>query len=409
MYNDPFDAAKQQFMNAAEKLGLNQSVISELEQPKRFTEVHFPVTMDNGEIKIFTGYRSQHNNNLGPYKGGIRFSPEVSESEVRALSMWMTWKCAVIDIPFGGGKGGVIVDTKELSDGELERLSRAYVRAIADLIGPQCDVPAPDMGTNAGVMDWMTDEYKKISGSGTNATFTGKTLGNGGSAGRTEATGYGGAHILKQFADKLGLKPEETTVAVQGLGNVGHYFVENARRMGFRIVAAGSYTGGIYDPEGLDAIKVFNCLDKRGNLVCSAEAKQITNEELLALDVDILVPAATEGVIVGDNADKVRAKYIIEMANGPITPEADKILNEKGIVVVPDILANSGGVTVSYFEWYQNMHGEKWEVDDVLSKLELKLEKSFLEGWDLAKEKGVSLREAFYLLAIKRVVEANKN
>ncbi|MEI6494454.1 MAG: Glu/Leu/Phe/Val dehydrogenase [bacterium] len=406
MHNDPLNAAQEQFVGAAQKLGLKQSLIDELGQPERFVEVRFPVVLDNGDTKIFTGYRSQHNNNLGPYKGGIRFSPEVSVSEVKALSMWMTWKCAVIDIPFGGGKGGVIVDTKELSHGELERLSRAYIRAIADVIGPERDVPAPDMYTNAQIMDWMVDEYKKVACSDTVATFTGKTLENGGSQGRTEATGYGGAYVLKQLADKLGLKPEETTVAVQGLGNVGHYFVDNARRMGFKVVAVSSHIGGVYSPDGLDIDKVFDCKDHRGNLVCFADAKQITNEELLTLDVDILVPAAVEGVITSDNADKVKAKYIIEMANGPITPEADKILSEKGIVVVPDILANSGGVTVSYFEWYQNMHKEQWETEEVLSKLELKVENAYNEGWDLWKENKVSLREAFYMLAIKRVVEA---
>ncbi|MES2059800.1 MAG: Glu/Leu/Phe/Val dehydrogenase [Patescibacteria group bacterium] len=404
--NDPFLNSVTQIRRAAdllcdsaEKLCLPPEILERIFEPQRLVKVHFPVLMDNGSTRTFLGFRSQHNNARGPYKGGLRFSPEVSESEVKALSSWMTWKCAVADIPFGGGKGGVVVDTKSLSKAEIERLSRAFVRAIADVIGPEKDVPAPDMYTTPEIMDWMVDEYSKITGTDGRACFTGKTIGGGGSEGRTEATGFGGAFVMRELAKRKNLDVANTTVAIQGFGNVGEYFAKKAHEYGFKIVALSNSKGAIHNQGGI------NPNDK--DLWTSGHHK-ITNDELLELDCDILVPAATENVITGENADKIKAKYIIELANGPLTPAADEILTKKGIIFVPDILANSGGVTVSYFEWYQNMHNEKWTKEDVLAKLEEKLDKAFDDCYQEMQKQNTDMRTASYMLAIKKVVDAMK-
>ncbi len=403
MFDDAFQnsitqikRAVEMMCDSSELLCLPPETLERILEPQRLIKVHFPVLMDNGMTRTFLGFRSQHNNALGPYKGGLRFSPEVSESEVKALSSWMTWKCAVADIPFGGGKGGVVVDTKTLSKSEIERLSRSFIRAIADCIGPTKDVPAPDMYTSGEIMDIMVDEYGKITGGSGRAAFTGKTISNGGSEGRTEATGYGGAFILKRMIERKGGRPEDVTVAIQGFGNVGEYFARKAYEYGFRIVAVSNSKGGVYNKEGIDpnSADLWTTGDK------------ITNTELLELPVDVLVPAALENVITGENASRVSAKYIIEMANGPITPAADEVLARKGVISVPDILANSGGVTCSYFEWYQNIHDEKWSKEEVFKKLQEKLEKAFDECFKMMEERQTDMRTAAYMLAIKKVTEA---
>lgn len=406
MTNDPFENSIIQIKRAGSILGLNENELNRILEPQRVVRVNFSVKMDNGDIKTFVGFRSQHNNARGPYKGGLRFSPEVTESEVKALSSWMTWKCAVADIPFGGGKGGVIVDTKILSKTELENLSRSFVRAISDVIGPNKDVPAPDMYTTGEIMNWMTDEYSKIVGKNELATFTGKTLNNGGSEGRTEATGYGGVHVLNKLMEEKQLNPKDLKIAIQGLGNVAEYFAISAEYHGYKVVTLSDSKGALYNPNGLDIKKVIEYKKTNGSLMGFEGASYITNRELLELDVDVLVPAALENVITSDNASKIKAKFIIEMANGPLTPEADIILHKKGILFVPDILSNSGGVTVSYFEWYQNIHSEKWDKDSVLEKLKINIEKAFDDCYKMMMDKNVDMRTACYMIAIKKVNDA---
>ncbi len=403
MTNNPFESAVTQIKHASVKLGLSAGDLDRILEPQRVLKVSFPVKMDNGEIKTFIGFRSQHNNARGPYKGGLRFSPEVNESEVKALSSWMTWKCAVADVPFGGGKGGVIVDTKTLSKSELENLSRSFVRAIADIIGPEKDVPAPDMYTTGEIMDWMVDEYSKIVGSKQLATFTGKTLANGGSEGRTEATGFGGVVVLEKLAQEKQLNPQETTVAIQGIGNVGQYFAHFAQEKGFKVVALSDSKTAVYNTDGLDVEAVLKFKETNKTLVGMPNVTFISNEELLELQVDVLVPSALENVITKENAENIKARYIIEMANGPLTPEADEILHKKGVLFVPDILSNSAGVTGSYFEWYQNIHNEKWTKEDVLGKLKSKMESAFDASYKMMIDNNTDMRTACYMIAIKRV------
>ncbi len=348
--------------------------------------------MDNGKTKIFKAFRSQFNNAKGPYKGGIRFHYNVSESEVKALSAWMTWKCSVLGIPYGGSKGGIIVDPKILSMGELERLSRAYMRAFYKHFGSWIDVPAPDVNTTGQIMAWMLDEYQTLVGHLEPGMITGKPLELGGSQGRTEATGLGGFYVLESLMSAIGrsssgrkkFNKKATTVAVQGIGNVGYWFIEFAKKAGYKIVASSNSKGGEY------------------------KGKKITNEQLLELPVDILVPAALENQITAKNAGKINAKYIIEMANGPVTPEADEILHNKGIISLPDVLCNAGGVTVSYFEWVQNNMGYYWEKEEVFSKLKKIMDKAFGEVWEIYQTKKVTPRMAAYILAVDRVVKAMK-
>ncbi|MBU0975997.1 MAG: Glu/Leu/Phe/Val dehydrogenase [Patescibacteria group bacterium] len=418
--NDPYKNAVKQLERVSEILRLDKSSLDRLKVPDKFLEVNFTVKMDDGSVRTFKGFRSQHNNARGPYKGGIRFSTEVSESEVKALSMWMSWKCAIADIPLGGGKGGVIAETKDLSEGELERISRAYVRAIHEIIGPDKDIPAPDMYTTPEIMSWMVDEFIKIKNEECKvnsceckkndliATFTGKPVENGGSEGRTEATGLGGIYILERLAEKEGLKPAETTVAVQGSGNVGYYFARLASELGFKVITLSDSKSAIINKEGLDIEDATKYKESKGSFAGYTNAQGISNAELLELAVDVLVPGAIENVITDENAQNIKAKYIIEMANGPITPEADEVLNKKGIIVVPDVLANSGGVTVSYFEWLQNRAGEKWEKDDVFAKLKGKIVSAFDQSWDAMKEFKTDMRMGAYILAVKKVVDAMK-
>ncbi len=417
---NPWQQAKASLIKFAEKIDIDPLLLASLQEHNRDIKVALPLKMDNGEIKVFTGYRLQHNNLLGPYKGGLRYHPEVSEEEVKALSFWMTLKNAVIDVPFGGGKGGITVNPKELSESELEKLTRAFVRAIADTIGPEKDVPAPDVNTNSKIMGWIVDEYSKIVGQNSPAVVTGKPLELGGSQGRTEATGLGGVYALLATLKKLDKQPKDLTVAVQGFGNVGKYAAEFLVKEGFKVVALSDSKGGVYIPNGIEDInQIEKCKEAKGYLagcycvgsVCDINnrdqvgGQEITSSEILELGVDILVPAALEDTITAENASRIKAKFILEMANGPTTNEADEILNKNSVVIIPDILANSGGVAVSYFEWYQNLNNEKWSKEDVFAKLREKMEKAVDRVVEIAKEKNVSLREAAYILALQRLQE----
>lgn len=401
----------------ASQLKLEPEILQELEEPHRIIKFQIPVLMDNGKKKIFFGFRSQHNNALGPYKGGIRYHPEVSENEIKALSMLMTWKCSLVDLPFGGAKGGVIVNPEELSQEELEKLSRGYVKEVFPLIGPEKDIPAPDVNTNPQIMAWMVDEYSKLKGKETPAAFTGKPLEVWGLEGRSEATGYGGVVILKKLQEIFGFKPEKTTLAIQGFGNVGSNFARFAALSGYRIIAVSEIEGGIYVKEGLNPEEVLRCRERKGKIagcycvgsVCDLSyGKQITNKEILEMEVDILVPAAVENVITEDNAPKIKAKYIIEMANGPVTPEAQEILEEREIISVPDFLANAGGVIASYFEWLQSKEKRRWKKDETLRELAKKLDHAFEKVWALSQGEKINLRRAAHLLAIERVAKAIK-
>jgi glutamate dehydrogenase/leucine dehydrogenase len=405
MNTNPFVSAMEQLSNAAAVLHASDAT-DFLKKPNRILNVDIPVVMDDGSTKIFKGYRIQYNNARGPYKGGIRFHPDVSMDEVKALAFWMAMKCAVVDLPLGGGKGGVIVDPKTLSMGELERLSRGYVRAIADHIGPGKDVPAPDVNTTGQIMGWMVDEYMKLhpGDEKMRAAFTGKLIADGGSEGREEATGLGGLYVLQAMLEKLG-KTGTLTAAVQGFGNVGYNVAKFLTGIGITVVAVSDSKGGMFVPEGLD-IEAVHAQKKATGMLSGG--KPITNAELLELAVDILVPSALESVITAQNAGKIKATVVLEMANGPTIPEADKILFERGVVVIPDILANAGGVTVSCFEWEQNLKGEHWAKDEVNKKLKLKMNKAASDVWDTAKKYSIDMRTAAFVVAIERISTAIK-
>lgn len=471
MRENPFDHAMEQLHKAVRFVQLSNNPINKLsnqqiknkvhilKQPQRILNVTIPVTMDDGSLQIFQGYRVQYNNWRGPYKGGIRFHPEVSLDEVKALSFWMAVKCAVVDLPLGGAKGGIIVDPKKLSRGELERLSRGYARAIADCIGPDLDVPAPDVNTNGMIMGWMTDEYVRMANDKwqmTNeekkklrATFTGKSMKDGGSEGREEATGLGGLYVLQAVLAKLKSQlsitndqtnsksslgktrdrqiqsskkldigywkldiPRPLTVAVMGFGNVGYNVTKFLVEQGFKVVAVSDSKGGIHVPGGINPELTLDCKRKNGYLagcycsgsVCDlSKGRPINNEALLELPVDILVPAALENVITKENAAKIQAKVVLEMANGPTTPEADAILFKKGVTVIPDILSNSGGVTVSAFEWEQNIKGEHWTKVEVNRKLKQKMEQAVNVVWETARSQKIDLRSAAFVVALERI------
>lgn len=389
------------------------SAIAKLKEPDQVHEGELIIAMDDGTEKSFTAYRSQHDNARGPYKGGIRFHPNVSKDEVMALSTWMTWKCAVTGIPYGGSKGGVIVDPRLLSSTELQRLSRAYARFVAPFVGAWVDVPAPDVNTTGQIMAWMVDEYESYVQENFEsiaenplATFTGKPLNLGGSQGREEATGLGGVYVLESLAEKMQwLDPKKVRIAIQGFGNVGYWFAYHAAKRGYTVVAVSDSKQVLYDEAGIDPEHVLAHKKEYGTLTADA-SKVISNEELLALDVDILVPAALENAITAENAKSIRANIIIEMANGPTTPEADAILEKKEIMVIPDVLANAGGVTTSYFEWVQNLQGYYWAHEEVLRKLEPLMRQAFRDAWEVKTEKKVSMRMATYLKAVKSVVDA---
>lgn len=403
--NNPWQNALKQLETVREYVEIPELIYQKLTSP---SVIAGTLTVAG---KKYQAFRSQHNNARGPFKGGIRFHPNVSLDEVKALSMWMTWKCAVAGIPYGGAKGGIIVDPKNLSQKELEELSRAYVRLIADKIGEKKDVPAPDVNTTGQIMAWMLDEYEKGVGYLAPGTFTGKPLELGGSEGRTEATGMGGLYTLENAVKALKLPKKTVKIAVQGFGNVGYWFAKLATEAGYQVVAVSDSKGGIVAPKGLDIDKVAAYKEKTGSMQGFPGTKTITNEELLLLPVEIVVPAALENVITADNADKVKATLVIEMANGPVTPGADVIFAKKGIVSVSDVLSNAGGVTVSYFEWAQNLQGYYWEKTEVFAKLRVIMDRAFEEAWVMyqtLKGKKVPMRTAVYAVAVKRVVDAMK-
>ena len=401
--NKMLQTAQELIQKTGQKLNLNQDEIDFIIQPDRVIEVKVPVLMANGKIKTFVGYRSQHNNVLGPYKGGIRFHQNVSQEEIIALSILMTLKCAANNLPLGGGKGGVIVNPKELSEGELERLSRIYAQKIAPFIGEDVDVPAPDVNTDGKIMMWMLDEYEKTINKKSPATFTGKPVEFGGSLGRTEATGRGGVIVMNNLLKQL--NKDYKTVAVQGFGNVGYYFAQIAYEKGYKIVALSDSKGAIYNENGLNPIEVMKVKEETGSVINFKDGKVISNEELLELPVDILVPAALENVIDKDNASKIQAKVIIEMANGPITEEAYSILEENQIISAPDILANAGGVIVSYFEWLQNRKNEHWAEEQVNQKLEEQLSEAFKEIFAISQKLNTNLKEAAFLSALAKITK----
>ena len=414
-----FENALKQLNKAISHLSLTPFQIDRLKNPERIITVNFPVKMDDGTEKIFHGFRVQHNSKRGPFKGGIRFHPQVDMKEVQALAFWMAIKCAVCDIPMGGGKGGVEVDPKKLSERELENLSRSYCRAIANDIGPFVDVPAPDVNTTPQIMRWMVEEYIKSEKEkrrlsekekeALRATFTGKPVEDGGSVGGTEATGRGGSFVLLALLAKTGerlkVKGERLTVAVQGFGNVGYYIAKFCHEAGMRVVALSDSKGAVVvndiSKDFFDPRVILKNKKEKGDM--EGLGKKISNKDLLELPVDILIPSALENQITKENADRIQAKVILEMANGPTSSEADEVLHKKGITVVPDVLANSGGVTVSYFEWDQNLKGEKWSESDVNKKLKNKMESAFDAVWKTSVEKKCDLRTAAFIVAVKRL------
>jgi len=391
----------------AERLNLDDGTRAVLSTPQRTLSVSIPVRMDDGGVRVFEGYRVQHSLHRGPAKGGIRFSPHVSLDEVKALAMWMTWKCAVVDLPYGGAKGGVTVDPKLLSSTELERLTRRFTSELLPIIGPERDIAAPDMGTNAQIMAWMMDTYSSNVGHAVPGIVTGKPLSIGGSAGREEATGRGVMIVTREAAQRINLTLAGASVVVQGFGNVGRHAASLLQReCSCRIVAVSDAQGGIYNAEGLDILALESSTRTHGVLPESGDFERISNEELLALPCDVLVPAALENQITQSNARNVQAKLVVEGANGPTTPEADAILRHKGVVVVPDILANAGGVTVSYFEWVQGRDEYFWSSDEVNQRLERILKNASLAVWTIAAREKIDLRLAAYLVGVGRVAEA---
>ena len=403
---NPFENALKQLEKAAKIMNLDKNIHEVLKQPDRVLTVSVPVRMDNGGVQVFTGFRSQYNNALGPYKGGIRYHESVSLDEVKALSFWMMIKCATVNIPMGGGKGGIIVDSKKLSERELERMSREYVRKIWREIGSDKDVPAPDMYTTPKIMGWMRAEYEKLVGHSDPGVITGKAIKDGGSEGREQATAQGGVYVTRELMKKIGKKPSETTIAIQGMGNVGGFMAKLLAKDGFKVVAISDSKGGVYNPAGLDLNTIFVHKEKTGSLAGIDGVKNVSNAQLLELPVDILVPSAMENQIIAANASSIKAKIIVEMANCPTTPEADEVLSQRGVVVVPDVLANAGGVTVSYFEWEQNVKNVKWSEAEVHSKLKPIMVNSFNEVWETKEKYNVPLRTAAFVKAIERV--ANK-
>ena len=410
-YN-PYDNVLKVVKNAADVLGFSDSDIEAIKYPERELQVSIPVRMDDGSTRVFQGYRIQHSTSRGPAKGGIRFHPAVNSDEMRALAAWMTFKCAVVNIPYGGGQGGVVCDPNELSENEIRAITRRFTAAIAPLIGPEQDIPAPDVGTNAKVMGWMMDTYSMLKGHCIHGVVTGKPIELGGALGRNEATGRGVMFTAKNMLRKLNVDMKGTSVAIQGMGNVGSITAKLLHKEGMKVVAVSDVSGGIYKEEGLDIPAILEFLSKdRKNLLKDYNEEgitRITNSELLELDVKVLVPAALENQINESNADKIRAEIIIEAANGPVTAEADQILEERGIVVVPDILANAGGVVVSYFEWVQNIQSVSWTEESVNEKLKEIMDPAFEAVWNIAHENNTTLRMGAYLIAVKRVVDAKQ-
>ena len=404
----PYSVALEQLRLAAEKLNLDKGIHEMLKVPKRSLTVAVSIKMENGKIGVFQGCRVQHMDARGPFKGGIRYHPNVTLDEVTALSMWMTWKCSVMDIPYGGAKGGICCNPKEMSRNELENLTRRYTSMIFNIIGPYRDVPAPDVYTDSQTMAWIMDTYSQREGYSVPECVTGKPISVGGSEGRNEATSLGVDICAREACKQLGMKVKGSTVAVQGYGNVGWNAAKIAYDWGAKILAVSDSMGGIYCKEGLNPYKVYEHKQETGSVVNFKGTEKITNEEVLETKCDILIPAALENSITGANADKVKARIIAEGANGPTTPEADKILHEKKILLVPDILANAGGVTVSYYEWVQNLEREHWPLKEVNEKLEIKMVKAFNDTFNVSKKEKSDMRLAALILAVGRVADAIK-
>lgn len=404
---NPFEVALTQLDEAAKLIKLDSGLHKVLASPKRILTVSIPVKMDSGRLEVFTGFRSQHNDARGPYKGGIRYHPQVTIDEVKALSMWMTWKCAVADIPYGGGKGGIICNPKQMSEGELERMTRRYAYGIADIIGPRTDIPAPDVYTGGKEMSWIMDTYSALKGNFVQPEIiTGKPIAIGGSLGRNEATGRGLSITVREAAKKLKINMKQATIAVQGFGNAGQFAAELVQDQGAKMIAASDSKGGIINKSGMDVRALRKHKEKTGSVVGFSGAKSISNEELLETDCTILVPAALENQITSKNAGRVKAKLVAEAANGPTTPDGDDVLFRNKIMVIPDILANGGGVTVSYFEWLQNLRREYWTENEVNERLDKNITKAFLDVYDTHEKYGVNMRKASTVLAVNRVVEA---
>jgi len=403
---DPFTTAQRQFDRAADFLNLDPAVRLILRNVQRILQVDFPVHMDDGSIQIYKGYRVQHNLHRGPTKGGIRYHPAVTLEEVKALAMWMTWKCAIFNLPFGGAKGGVVVDPSQLSKDELENLTRRFTTEISLIIGPESDIPAPDVGTNAETMAWMMDTYSMHKGYSVPAVVTGKPVSIGGSEGRTEATGRGVMIVTLEALKHLEIDQSKATVAVQGFGNVGANSARLLADQGLKVVAVSDVSGGVYNPQGLNIPDTLRYVQEHGNLRGLPQAKPISNDELLELPVTVLVPAALENQLTDQNAEKVRAKVIVEGANGPTTPEADEILNRNGVFVVPDILANAGGVTVSYFEWVQDLQHFFWSEDEINERLHRIMRNSFQRVLQTKLSHDVDMRLAAYIVAVRTVSDA---
>ena len=410
-----FEDAVARVVRIGEEAGIGSETIEALRHPKSVLTASLPVRRDDGSTSYFVGYRCRYNDAFGPTKGGIRFHPGVTLEEVQALALWMTVKCAVVGLPYGGAKGGVTVDPKSLSRLELERLSRAYMRAMADFVGPEVDIPAPDVYTNARIMGWMSNEYETIKRVKAPGVITGKPIELGGSLGREEATGRGAFVVIDEYARRVGLEPAKTRVAVQGLGNAGYHVVRLLQKAGYPIVAVSDSKGAIYSEDGFDVERLYQNKQETRQLrgvyctgsVCElVDHDQISNEALLELDVELLIPAALEGVITPDNVHRIKAPIIAEVANGPILGSADAALHDAGKVVLPDVLTNAGGVTVSYFEWVQNRQGYAWSLEEVRQKLQHAMETSFGEIWTIHQDDKVSLRDAAYRLALRRIGNA---
>ncbi|MGB3906378.1 MAG: Glu/Leu/Phe/Val dehydrogenase [Anaerolineae bacterium] len=404
---NPFEIAQRQLDEAAAVLGLDPGIHALLREPMRELHVTLPVRMDDGSVQVFKGFRVQYNDARGPTKGGLRFHPDETIDTVRALAAWMTWKTAVVDIPLGGGKGGVVCNPKEMSQGELERVSRAYIRQVGRILGPRRDVPAPDVYTNPQIMAWMMDEFSAMQGHNEPGVITGKPLALGGSAGRMDATARGGMYCLREAAKVLGMDLKGATTAIQGYGNAGYYaqFL-GEELLGLKVLCVSDSRGAIHCEDGLECEEVKAQKDDTGTCVGLADTDTISNEELLELDVDVLIPAALENVITAENADRIKAKIVVELANGPTTPEADKILHEKGVYVIPDFLCNAGGVVVSYFEGVQNAYNYYWDLEEVHDKLDKKMRAAFHAVHQTATAKKVHNRLAAYLVAVARVAGA---
>lgn len=405
---NPFLIAQKQVRGAVTELGLPDAVYEILKQPLRVLEVAIPVVMDDGRVQIFMGYRSQHNDAVGPAKGGLRFAPGVTVDEVKALSMWMTFKCGTLGLPYGGGKGGVICDPKKLSSRELEALSRGYIQAVSQIVGPDKDIPAPDVYTNPQIMAWMVDEFSRIREHNAFGLMTGKPLIIGGSAGRGTATGRGCVIVAAAAADKLGIDIKKARVVVEGFGNAGSVAAEIISEMGATVIACNDSTGGIHSPRGLDVKAVIAHKQKTGSVLGFPGTVPVTNEELLQLECDILIPAALENQITETVARGVKARIVSEAANGPTTPEADAILSGKGVLVLPDVLASAGGVTVSYFEWVQNLMSYYWTEKEVHEKLTAMMNRAFEAVYQMHEQKRVTMRRAAFMVAVSRVAEAMK-